>query len=203
MPEPCEFPSLDSCQKKYLWAHTEVPGPHKPRTNKNCLKSHIQKSSQSGQNTGHRITNGSWLTVLDTAQSRAYIPLQVLWSAELSVYPGKQLQENEPTVLVQLSPHPPLLVLHSSMSENQRKRLRVFLILNFNYVSLLIIYLLCYLLIYLLGGPTHDKKINNHDDNEQTGTWNQNFCSVFSRMAALNVFIVLGKYRQVRKTTTF
>ena len=143
-------------------AHTVVPGPHKPRTNKDCFKSHIQKSSQSGQNTGHRITNGSWLTVVDTAQSRAYIPSQVLWSAELSVYPGKQLQVNEPTVLVQLSPHPPLLVLHSSMSENQRKRLRVFLILNFNYVSLLIIYLLYYLLIYLLGGPTHDNKINNH-----------------------------------------
>ena len=46
-------------------AHTVVPGPHKPRTNKDCLKSHIQKSSQSGRNTGHRITNGSWLTVLE------------------------------------------------------------------------------------------------------------------------------------------
>ena len=24
MPEPCEFPSLDSCQKRLLWAHKEV-----------------------------------------------------------------------------------------------------------------------------------------------------------------------------------
>ena len=24
MPEPCEFPSLDSCQKRFLWAHKEV-----------------------------------------------------------------------------------------------------------------------------------------------------------------------------------
>ena len=156
MHEPCTFPSLDSCQKRYLWAHKEVPSPHKPRTNKDCLKSHIQKSSQSGRNTGHRITNGSWLTVLDTAQSRAYVPSQVLWSAELSVYPGKQLHVNEPTVLVQLCPHPSLLVLHSSMSENQRKRLRVFHILNFNYVSLLITIFLV-LFIYLFIGRTHKR----------------------------------------------
>ena len=24
MPEPCEFPSLDSCQKRFLWTHKEV-----------------------------------------------------------------------------------------------------------------------------------------------------------------------------------
>ena len=24
MPEPCKFPSLDSCQKKFLWTHKEV-----------------------------------------------------------------------------------------------------------------------------------------------------------------------------------
>ena len=24
MPEPCEFPFLDSCQKKFLWTHKEV-----------------------------------------------------------------------------------------------------------------------------------------------------------------------------------
>ena len=24
MPEPCKFPSLDSCQKRFLWAHKEV-----------------------------------------------------------------------------------------------------------------------------------------------------------------------------------
>ena len=24
MPKPCEFPSLDSCQKSFLWAHKEV-----------------------------------------------------------------------------------------------------------------------------------------------------------------------------------
>ena len=24
MPEPCEFPSLDSCQKRFLWAHKVV-----------------------------------------------------------------------------------------------------------------------------------------------------------------------------------
>ena len=23
-PEPCEFPSLDSCQKRFLWAYKEV-----------------------------------------------------------------------------------------------------------------------------------------------------------------------------------
>ena len=24
MPEPCKFPSLDSCQKKFLWTYEEV-----------------------------------------------------------------------------------------------------------------------------------------------------------------------------------
>ena len=24
MPEPCKFPSLDSCQKRFLWTHKEV-----------------------------------------------------------------------------------------------------------------------------------------------------------------------------------
>ena len=24
MPEPCTFPSLDSCQKRFLWTHKEV-----------------------------------------------------------------------------------------------------------------------------------------------------------------------------------
>ena len=24
MPEPCKFPSLDSCQKTFLWTHKEV-----------------------------------------------------------------------------------------------------------------------------------------------------------------------------------
>ena len=24
MPEPCKFPSLDSCQNRFPWAHTEV-----------------------------------------------------------------------------------------------------------------------------------------------------------------------------------
>ena len=24
MPEPCQFPSLDSCQKRFLWTHKEV-----------------------------------------------------------------------------------------------------------------------------------------------------------------------------------
>ena len=24
MPEPCKFPSLDSCQKRFLWTHEEV-----------------------------------------------------------------------------------------------------------------------------------------------------------------------------------
>ena len=24
MPEPCEFPSLDSCKKRFLWTHKEV-----------------------------------------------------------------------------------------------------------------------------------------------------------------------------------
>ena len=24
MPEPCKFPSLDSCQKRFQWAHKEV-----------------------------------------------------------------------------------------------------------------------------------------------------------------------------------
>ena len=24
MPKPCHFPSLDSCQKRFLWAHKEV-----------------------------------------------------------------------------------------------------------------------------------------------------------------------------------
>ena len=24
MPEPCKFPSLDSCQKRFLWAHKNV-----------------------------------------------------------------------------------------------------------------------------------------------------------------------------------
>ena len=29
MPEPCEFPSLDSCQKRFVWAHKEVDlAPH-------------------------------------------------------------------------------------------------------------------------------------------------------------------------------
>ena len=29
MPEPCTFPSLDSCQKKFLWTHKEVDlAPH-------------------------------------------------------------------------------------------------------------------------------------------------------------------------------
>ena len=29
MPEPCKFLSLDSCQKRFLWTHTEVDlGPH-------------------------------------------------------------------------------------------------------------------------------------------------------------------------------
>ena len=29
MPEPCEFPSLDSCQKRFLWTHKEVDhAPH-------------------------------------------------------------------------------------------------------------------------------------------------------------------------------
>ena len=29
MPEPCEFPSLDSCQKRFLWAQKEVDlAPH-------------------------------------------------------------------------------------------------------------------------------------------------------------------------------
>ena len=30
MPKPCEFPFLDSCQKRFLWAHLEVldPAPH-------------------------------------------------------------------------------------------------------------------------------------------------------------------------------
>ena len=29
MPEPCTFPSLDSCQKRFLWTHKEVAlAPH-------------------------------------------------------------------------------------------------------------------------------------------------------------------------------
>ena len=29
MPEPCKFPSLDRCQKKFLWTHKEVDlAPH-------------------------------------------------------------------------------------------------------------------------------------------------------------------------------
>ena len=24
MPEPCKFPSLDSCQKRFLWTHDQV-----------------------------------------------------------------------------------------------------------------------------------------------------------------------------------
>ena len=29
MPEPCKFPSLDSCQKRFLWTHKEVDlAPH-------------------------------------------------------------------------------------------------------------------------------------------------------------------------------
>ena len=29
MPEPCEFTSLDSCQKRFLWTYKEVdPAPH-------------------------------------------------------------------------------------------------------------------------------------------------------------------------------
>ena len=24
VPEPCKFPSLDSCQKRFLWTHREV-----------------------------------------------------------------------------------------------------------------------------------------------------------------------------------
>ena len=29
MPKPCKFPSLDSCQKRFLWTHTEVDlAPH-------------------------------------------------------------------------------------------------------------------------------------------------------------------------------
>ena len=29
MPEPCEFPSLDSCQKRFMWVHKEVDlAPH-------------------------------------------------------------------------------------------------------------------------------------------------------------------------------
>ena len=24
MPKPCELPSLDSCQKRFLWTHNEV-----------------------------------------------------------------------------------------------------------------------------------------------------------------------------------
>ena len=29
MPEPCKFPSLDSCQKRFLWTHNEVDlAPH-------------------------------------------------------------------------------------------------------------------------------------------------------------------------------
>ena len=29
MPEPCQFPSLDSCQKRFLWTHKEVDlAPH-------------------------------------------------------------------------------------------------------------------------------------------------------------------------------
>ena len=28
MPEPCKFPSLDSCQKRFLWTHKEVDHHH-------------------------------------------------------------------------------------------------------------------------------------------------------------------------------
>ena len=29
MPEPCKFPSLDTCQKRFLWTHKEVDlAPH-------------------------------------------------------------------------------------------------------------------------------------------------------------------------------
>ena len=29
MPEPCRFPSLDSCKKRFLWTHEEVDlAPH-------------------------------------------------------------------------------------------------------------------------------------------------------------------------------
>ena len=29
MPEPCKFPSLDSCQKRFTWTHKEVDlAPH-------------------------------------------------------------------------------------------------------------------------------------------------------------------------------
>ena len=30
MPEPCEFPSFDSCQKKFLWTNKEVDLPQHP-----------------------------------------------------------------------------------------------------------------------------------------------------------------------------
>ena len=30
MPEPCKFPSLDSCQKRFLWTHKEVDLPPHP-----------------------------------------------------------------------------------------------------------------------------------------------------------------------------
>ena len=30
MPEPCKFPSPDSCQKRFLWTHKEVDHAHAP-----------------------------------------------------------------------------------------------------------------------------------------------------------------------------